>query len=41
VATHVVKEFGVSLDELHNDSTCIATITFPVWRQLEFPVEGG
>ena len=20
---------------------CIATITFPVWRQLEFPVEGG
>ena len=25
VATHVVKEFGVSLDELHNDST---TITF-------------
>ena len=25
VATHVVKEFGVSLDELHNDST---TVTF-------------
>jgi transposase len=25
VATHVVKEFGISLDELHNDST---TVTF-------------
>jgi len=25
VATHVIKEFGVSLDELHNDST---TVTF-------------
>ncbi len=24
VATHVVKEFGVSLDELHNDSTTVS-----------------
>jgi hypothetical protein len=25
----------------HLTVACMATITFPVWRQLEFPVEGG